>query len=119
MVVLELCGDASHPGLSHTGDEAATEGCRDGHPQGDRTRATLPGHDGRLTNVQVDQAELMSSMVAEPTRLRLFRALRDCKRPNVQQRDDGRAHVSPVGWHVLRLLAEALAQADHNVSGLT
>jgi hypothetical protein len=34
-------------------------------------RATLAGHDERLTDVQVDQAELMLSMLAEPTRLRM------------------------------------------------
>jgi len=107
--------------------------------------ATLAGHDERLTDVQVDQAVLMLSMLAEPTRLRLLWALRagelgvsalaqaaECTPTAasqhlsklrlvglVQQRADGRARLYRLsGGHVLRLLAEALAQADHTVSGL-
>ena len=107
--------------------------------------ATLAGHDERLTDVQVDQAVLMLSMLAEPTRLRLLWALRsdelgvsalahaaECTPTAasqhlsklrmvglVHQRADGRARLYRLsGGHVLRLLAEALAQADHTVSGL-
>jgi DNA-binding transcriptional ArsR family regulator len=108
------------------------------------TRTTPAGHDDRLTGQQVDQAVRMLSMLAEPTRLRLLWALREDElgvtalaeaaecTPTaasqhlsklrlvglVQQRADGRARLYRLsGGHVLRLLAEALAQADHTVSG--
>jgi DNA-binding transcriptional ArsR family regulator len=98
-----------------------------------------------LSGEQVDQAVVMLSMLAEPTRLRLLWALRrgemgvsalaeaaDCTPTAasqhlsklrlvglVQQRADGRARLYRLaGGHVVRLLAEALAQADHTVSGL-
>ncbi|WP_216903721.1 ArsR/SmtB family transcription factor [Nocardia alni] len=107
--------------------------------------ATEAGHDARLTDPQVEQAVLMLSMLAEPTRLRLLWALRDTElgvsalaeaakcTPTaasqhlsklrlvglVQQRADGRARLYRLsGGHVVRLLSEALAQADHTVSGL-
>jgi len=55
-------------------------------------RATLVGHDGRLTNVQVDQAVLMLTMLAEPARLRQH--LSKLRMVGlVQQRVDGRARL--------------------------
>jgi DNA-binding transcriptional ArsR family regulator len=111
-----------------------------------RTARTTPaGHEDRLTGEQVDQAVLMLSMLAEPTRLRLLWALRDeelavsalagaagCTPTAasqhlsklrlvglVQQRAEGRARLYRLsGGHVLRLLSEALAQAEHTVAGL-
>ncbi|MCX4098294.1 ArsR/SmtB family transcription factor [Nocardia sp. alder85J] len=109
------------------------------------TRTTPAGHEEGLTGRQVDEAVRMLSMLAEPTRLRLLWALRDGEfgvtalaeaaecTPTaasqhlsklrlvglVQQRADGRARLYRLsGGHVLRLLAEALAQAEHTVSGL-
>jgi DNA-binding transcriptional ArsR family regulator len=115
-------------------------------PISNKTAQITPaGHDERLTDAQVAQAVLMLSMLAEPTRLRLLWALHDGElgvsalaeaaecTPTVasqhlgklrmvglvQQRADGRARLYRLsGGHVLRLLAEALAQADHTVSGI-
>lgn len=110
-----------------------------------RTATTATGHDERLSEARVGQAVTMLSMLAEPTRLRLLWALREAElgvtalaeaagcTPTaasqhlsklrlvglVQQRADGRARLYRLsGGHVLRLLTEALAQADHQVSGL-
>ncbi|MBU3066552.1 metalloregulator ArsR/SmtB family transcription factor [Nocardia sp. NEAU-G5] len=108
-------------------------------------RTTSAGHAERLTEAQVGEAVQMLSMLAEPTRLRLLWALREeelgvtalaeaagCSPTAasqhlsklrlvglVQQRADGRARLYRLsGGHVLRLLSEALAQAEHTVSNL-
>lgn len=103
------------------------------------------GHDDRLLDAQVNSAVASLSMLAEPTRLRLLWALRDGElgvtalaeaagcTPTaasqhlakmrmtglVEQRAEGRARIYRLsGGHLRRLLTEALAQADHAVSGL-
>jgi DNA-binding transcriptional ArsR family regulator len=102
-------------------------------------------HDDRLLDAQVNSAVASLSMLAEPTRLRLLWALRDGElgvtalaeaagcTPTaasqhlakmrmtglVEHRAEGRARIYRLsGGHVRRLLTEALAQADHAVSGL-
>jgi DNA-binding transcriptional ArsR family regulator len=112
---------------------------------GDADPTRPAGHDEHLTDARVGQAVTMLSMLAEPTRLRLLWALRDAElgvtalaqaagcSPTaasqhlsklrlvglVQQRADGRARLYRLsGGHVVRLLAEALAQADHTVTGI-
>jgi DNA-binding transcriptional ArsR family regulator len=110
------------------------------------TQARTPAaHDDRLLDAQVNAAVASLSMLAEPTRLRLLWALRDgelgvsalaaaagCSPTAasqhlakmrmtglVEQRAEGRARIYRLaGGHVRRLLVEALAQADHAVSGL-
>jgi DNA-binding transcriptional ArsR family regulator len=104
-----------------------------------------PEHDDRLRDAQVNAAVASLSMLAEPTRLRLLWALRDGElgvsalaeaagcTPTaasqhlakmrltglVEQRAQGRARIYRLsGGHVQRLLTEALAHADHAVSGL-
>ncbi|WP_082777978.1 ArsR/SmtB family transcription factor [Tsukamurella pseudospumae] len=101
-------------------------------------------HPERLSNEQVDAAVSMLAMLAEPTRLRLLWALRDdelgvgtlaekagCTPTAASQhlaklrlagvvvnRADGTARLYRLaGGHVLRLLLESVAQADHTVTG--
>lgn len=112
-------------------------------PQGAGARPL--DHGERLDDAQVNGAVASLSMLAEPTRLRLLWALRDGElgvsaladaagcTPTaasqhlakmrltglVEQRADGRARIYRLsGGHVHRLLTEALAHADHAVSGL-
>jgi DNA-binding transcriptional ArsR family regulator len=104
-----------------------------------------PASADRLNETRVNAAVTSLSMLAEPTRLRLLWALRagelgvgalaecaDCTPTAasqhlakmrlaglVEQRAEGRARLYRLaGGHVHRLLAEALAHADHAVSGL-
>ena len=103
-----------------------------------------PGHSGSLVPEQVNAAVLSFTLLADPTRVRMLWALRDedldvatlakiagC-RPTVASQHlsklrfaglveatrDGRRMVYRLrGGHVRALLAEALFQADHQVSG--
>lgn len=99
----------------------------------------------QLSGEQVDAAVSMLAMLAEPTRLRLLWALRDeelgvgtlaaragCTPSAASQhlaklrlagvvvnRADGTARLYRLaGGHVLRLLLESVAQADHTVTGI-
>jgi DNA-binding transcriptional ArsR family regulator len=102
-------------------------------------RAVLPaapgGHSGSLVPEQVNAAVLAFTLLADPTRVRMLWALRaaiaGC-RPTVASQHlsklrfaglveatrDGRRMIYRLrGGHVRALLAEALFQADHQVSG--
>ena len=114
-------------------------------PSGASDRAQSFEHGDRLGDPQVNTAVASLSMLAEPTRLRLLWALRGGElgvsalaaaagcTPTaasqhlakmrlaglVEQRADGRARIYRLsGGHVNRLLTEALAHADHAVSGV-
>jgi DNA-binding transcriptional ArsR family regulator len=109
------------------------------------TEARSADHGEALADAQVSEAVATFSMLAEPTRLRLLWALRagelgvtalaEAARCSptaasqhlakmrlvglVEQRAEGRARIYRLsGGHVLRLLTESLAHADHAVSGL-
>ncbi len=108
-------------------------------------RSPVPaGHSGSLVPEQVSAAVMAFALLADPTRVRMLWALRDedldvatlaeiagC-RPTVASQHlsklrfgglveatrDGRRMIYRLrGGHVRRLLAEALFQADHHVSG--
>jgi DNA-binding transcriptional ArsR family regulator len=109
------------------------------------TQPVTGPHTGVLDDARVNAAVASLSMLAEPTRLRLLWALRDGElgvtalaeqaacTPTaasqhlaklrlaglVEQRADGRARIYRLsGGHVRSLLAQALAHADHTISGL-
>jgi DNA-binding transcriptional ArsR family regulator len=102
------------------------------------------GHSGPLVPEQVSAAVLAFTLLADPTRIRMLWALRDTDldvatladiagcRPTVASQHlsklrlgglveatrDGRRMIYRLrGGHVRALLAEALFQADHQVSG--
>ncbi len=101
-------------------------------------------HAEELSPDRVDQAVAIHAMLADPTRIRILWALRDTESgvgalaesagcsPTaasqhlsklrlaglVQSRAEGTARIYRlVGGHVVRLLTESLAQADHTVNG--
>lgn len=107
-------------------------------------RRSAPGHDGSLTDQQVEAAVRSFTLLGDPTRVRMLWALRDQQldvaslagiaecRPTVasqhlsklrlaglvEARRDGRRMVYRLrGSHVRELLREALFHADHQVSG--
>ncbi len=113
-------------------------------PQPARALASITGHPDDPSPEHVQQTATILGMLAEPTRLRLLWALRHgelgvgalaeaagCSPTAasqhlaklrlaglVQNRAEGTARPYRLaGGHVLRLLNEALAQADHTVTG--
>ena len=116
----------------------------EGAVRGRRVRPALPDHLDSPTPEQVNAAVMSFTLLADPTRVRMLWALRaqdldvatlartaDC-RPTVASQHlsklrlaglveatrDGRRMLYRIrGGHVRALLAEALYQADHQVSG--